>query len=131
MRGYVELIDFMRELGDGIQDHLPEDQRNSKKPLEVIVSDWVDGKSFLEIRSLRGDILTYIKKYNAGDHSVDQILSDFDLVFIPERFGCEESILLAKVVLMIDGRVVEKRRSVLNDLCSWLAVKLNQLFACK
>jgi hypothetical protein len=34
MRGYMELIDFMRDLGDGILDHLPEDQR-----LEILTTE--------------------------------------------------------------------------------------------
>ena len=52
MRGYMQFLDFMRELGDGIQDHLPEEQRTSVLTLDEVVTNWVDGKTCLEIRSL-------------------------------------------------------------------------------
>jgi|ERR1700712_3197119 len=126
MRGYMELIDFMRDLGDGIQDHLPEEQRTSQLSLEKIVEEWVDKKSYFAIRSLEKDIVSYVKKYNAGDYAVDQIFSDFDLVFIPERFGCEESVLLEKVLLLMAMRVHSKNRTPLNDFYIWLSAKFKR-----
>lgn len=62
MRGYNQLIDFMRELGDGIQDHLPEAQRTSVLTLDEIVTRWFYGKTYLEIRSLEKDIVSFVKK---------------------------------------------------------------------
>lgn len=97
MRSYMELIYFMRDLGDGVQDHLPEEQRIAQLSLEEIVAQWVDNKSYLAIRSLEKDISSYIKKSSVGDLSVDQIFFDFDLLFIPERFGCEEPELLGGI----------------------------------
>ena len=124
MRSYMELIYFMRELGDGIQDHLPEEQRTAQLPLKTIVYEWVDSNSYLAIRSLQKDISSYIKKSSVGDFSVDQIFFDFDLLFIPERFGCEEPELLGEVLLMLKARVVDRKRSVLKDLAAWLRSKL-------
>ncbi|RJX81515.1 hypothetical protein [Pseudomonas sp. LS-2] len=124
MRSYMELIYFLRDLGDGIQDHLPEELRTGQLPLNVIVDQWVDKKTYFAIRSLEKDILSYIEKYKVGDFSVDQILFDFDLLFIPERFGCEEPELLGEVLLMLKARVVDRKRSVLKDLAAWLRSKL-------
>lgn len=124
MRSYMELIYFLRDLGDGIQDHLPEELRTGQLPLNVIVDQWVDKKTYFAIRSLEKDILSYIDKYKVGDFSVDQILFDFDLLFIPERFGCEEPELLGEVLLMLKARVVDRKRSVLKDLAAWLRSKL-------
>lgn len=73
MRSYMELIYFLRDLGDGIQDHLPEELRTGQLPLNVIVDQWVDKKTYFAIRSLEKDILSYIEKYKVGDFSVDQI----------------------------------------------------------
>jgi hypothetical protein len=120
----MELIYFLRDLGDGIQDHLPEELRTGQLPLNVIVDQWVDKKTYFAIRSLEKDILSYIEKYKVGDFSVDQILFDFDLLFIPERFGCEEPELLGEVLLMLKARVVDRKRSVLKDLAAWLRSKL-------
>lgn len=120
----MELIYFMRDLGDGVQDHLPEEQRIAQLSLEAIVAKWVDNKSCLAIRSLEKDISSYIKKSSAGDLSVDQIFFDFDLLFIPERFGCEEPELLGEVLLMLKARVVDTNRSVLNDFSAWLRSKI-------
>lgn len=124
MRSYMELIYFLRDLGDGIQDHLPEELRTGQLPLNVIVDQWVDKKTYFAIRSLEKDILSYIEKHKVGDFSVDQILFDFDLLFIPERFGCEEPELLGEVLLMLKARVVDRKRSVLKDLAAWLRSKL-------
>ncbi len=66
MRSYMELIYFMRELGDGIRDHLPEEQRTAQLSLDQIVAQWVDNKSCLAIRSLEKDISSYIKKSSGG-----------------------------------------------------------------
>ena len=124
MRSYMELIYFMRDLGDGVQDHLPEEQRIAQLSLEEIVAQWVDNKSYLAIRSLEKDISSYIKKSSVGDLSVDQIFFDFDLLFIPERFGCEEPELLGEVLLILKARVVNTNRSVLKDFSAWLRSKI-------
>jgi hypothetical protein len=120
----MELIYFMRDLGDGVQDHLPEEQRIAQLSLEEIVAQWVDKKSCLAIRSLEKDISSYIKKSSVGDLSVDQIFFDFDLLFIPERFGCEEPELLGEVLLILKARVVNTNRSVLKDFSAWLRSKI-------
>lgn len=125
MRSYMELIYFMRDLGDGVQDHLPEEQRIAQLSLEEIVAQWVDNKSYLAIRSLEKDISSYIKKSSVGDLSVDQIFFDFDLLFIPERFGCEEPELLGEVLLILKARVVTTNRSVLKDFSAWLRSKIS------
>lgn len=75
MRGYMQFLDFMRELGDGIQDHLPEEQRTSVLTLDEVVTNWVDGKTCLEIRSLEKDIASFLKKDQAEDYSVYELLS--------------------------------------------------------
>lgn len=123
MRGYMQLLDFMRELGDGIQDHLPEEQRTSVLTLDEIVTSWVDGKTYLQIRSLEKDIASFLKKDKAEDYSVYEILSWYDLLFIHERFGCEEPELLITVLPMIKRRVVEGKRSIFDDFKRWLTRK--------
>lgn len=124
MRSYVELIHFMKALGDGVQDHLPQEQRTAQLPLAQIVNEWVDAKSWVAIRSLEKDISSYIKKVSVGDFSVDQIFFDYDLLFIPERFGCEDPELLGEVSLMLRARVIDTNRSLLNDLGGWLRLRL-------
>lgn len=123
MRGYMQFLDFMRELGDGIQDHLPEEQRTSVLTLDEVVTNWVDGKTCLEIRSLEKDIASFLKKDQAEDYSVYELLSWYDLLFIPERFGCEEPEVLITVLPMIKKRVVEGKRSILDDFKRWLTRK--------
>ena len=119
----MELIHFVKALGDGVQDHLPEVQRTAQVPLAEVVNKWVDAKSWVAIRSLEKDISSYIKKVGMGDFSVDRIFFDFDLLFIPERFGCEEPVLLGEVLLMLRGRVVDTERSLFSDLGGWLRSK--------
>ena len=60
MRSYRQLFSFMCDLGDGIQDHLPEEMRTEQLGLEEIVCLWVDNKSYLEIRSLKKDMAAAI-----------------------------------------------------------------------
>lgn len=124
MRNYMELIYFMRDLGDGVQDHLPEELRTGQLSLNEIVDQWVDRKTCFAIRTLEKDMMSYIEKYRVGDFSVDEILFDFDLLFIPERFGCDESELFGRVLPLLKARVVGTRRSVLRDLVAWVGLKL-------
>jgi hypothetical protein len=42
MRSYHQLFSFMCDLGDGIQDHLPEEMRTEQLAVEEIVNLWVD-----------------------------------------------------------------------------------------
>lgn len=123
MRGYNQLIDFMRELGDGIQDHLPEAQRTPVLTLDEIVTRWAGGKTYLEIRSLEKDIVSFVKKDAAKNYSVYEILSWYDLIFIPERFGCEELELLLTALAMIERRVAEDQRSIFDDFKRWMRHK--------
>ncbi|WP_268799799.1 hypothetical protein [Pseudomonas huanghezhanensis] len=120
MRGYGELLDFMRDLSDGVQEYLPEELRTAQLSLNEIVDQWITGKSYLAIRSLQKDIASYVKKSNAGDFSVDELFFISDLVFTEEMFGCEEAVLLTKVLEMLKLRVEERRLSVLTDIQRWL-----------
>ncbi|WP_254152242.1 hypothetical protein [Pseudomonas syringae] len=86
----------MKALGDGILDHLPEDQRAGQLSVEEIIEQWMSSKSYRSSLSLRKDIVTYIRLQESGDFSVDEILSWYDLCFIPERLGVEEHVFLAE-----------------------------------
>lgn len=123
MRGYVQLVDFLRELSDGIQDHLPEDQRTTILSLDEVVTLWVRRKSRVAIRSLEKDIASFVEKDEANDDSVYEILFWYDLLFIPERFGCEEPELLLVVLSMIKQRASEESRSVADDVWRWMKRK--------
>lgn len=105
MRGYMELIDFMKSLGDGILDHLPEDQRTGQFTIEGIIEQWMANKSYLSALSLRKDVTTYMKLQQSGNFEVDEVLSWYDLCFIPERFGVEEHIFLASILGLIDSHI--------------------------
>ena len=56
MRGYMQLVDFMQDLGDGILDHLPEELRVGVLSVEEIVNLWMHRKSYFQALSLRRDI---------------------------------------------------------------------------
>ncbi|SET65819.1 hypothetical protein [Pseudomonas graminis] len=120
MRGYTQLIDFMQDLGDGILDHLPEEQRVAILSVEDIVELWMQRKSYLQALSLKKDIVTYAKLDEAGDYSVDQLLDDFDLCFIPERFGCEDHIFLTGILDLINLHIEKKRQGMLVKYFGWL-----------
>lgn len=123
MRGYMQLIDFMRELGDGILDHLPEEQRVGVLSVEEIVSAWMHRKSYFQAVSLRKDIISYAKLYEAGDYSVDEIFDDFDVCFIPERFGCEEHVFLTGLLGLIDYFIETKRRDFRSRYLGWMGYR--------
>lgn len=123
MRGYMQLIDFMRELGDGILDHLPEEQRIGILDTEKIVENWMLRKSYLQALSLKKDITTYADLYKTGDYAVDEILADYDLCFIPERFGVEEHIFLTSILGLIDFHIEKKRKAFLMKYFGWLPYK--------
>jgi hypothetical protein len=125
MRGYMELVDFMGDVSEGIQDHLPEDQRCCQRSLDDIVESWVGGKKYWAIKSLEKDLESYGKKHSAGDYSVDEILSYYDLLFIWDRFGCEEVEWLNQVLAMIRRVVRDKKRSYFNDARLWIGGKLS------
>ncbi|MFK3940924.1 hypothetical protein ACI2KC_04455 [Pseudomonas monteilii] len=112
MRGYTELVDFMKALGDGILDYLPEDQRVGQLSVEEIVEQWMLGKSYCAARSLRKDVEKYIKLQRAGDFSVDEILSWYDLCFIPERFGVEEHVFFSSILNLIETEVGKKKKQL-------------------
>lgn len=123
MRGYLKLLNFMGEISEGIQDHLPEDQRCCQQSLSEIVERWVGENKYWAIRSLEKDLESYIKKHSAGDYSVDNLLSDYDLLFIWDRFDREEVEWLAEVLAMIRRLVIEKKRSYFNDARAWMGIK--------
>jgi len=110
----------MGDLSEVMQDHLPEELRAAPLTLDEIVDRWVARKSYLAIRSLEKDILSYAKKFAAGDYSVDELLELEDLLFIPERFGCDGPELLLLALLIIKKRMAVQRRSVLDDIRRWL-----------
>ena len=53
MRGYMQLIDFMQGLGDGILDHLPEELRVGVLSVEEIVNLWMQRKSYFQALSFK------------------------------------------------------------------------------
>lgn len=110
MRGYMELISFMKELSDGILDHLPEEQRVGQLTVEEVIEKWMSSKSYCSSLSLRKDIETYISLQKSGDFSVDEILSWYDLCFIPERFGVDEHVFFSDVLKSINFHMEEKDR---------------------
>ncbi|OQR32536.1 hypothetical protein BWR59_11245 [Pseudomonas sp. Bc-h] len=120
MRSYRQLYSFMCDLGDGIQDHLPEEVRTEQLSVEGVVILWVDKKSYLAIRSLKKDMMAYLKKCDEMDYSLDAIFPyDDNLLFVLERFGYEESVLFSQVLPMIQQREAETHRSLLADLVKW------------
>lgn len=123
MRGYMQLIDFMQDLGDGILDQLPEELRVGVLSVEEIVKLWMQRKSYFQALSLRRDIISYAKLYEAGDYSVDEVFDDFDLCFIPERFGCEEHVFLIGLLGLIDFHIEKKRRGLLLTYFGWMGYR--------
>lgn len=75
MRGYMELIDFMKSLGDGILDYLPEDPKTGQLTIKEIIEQWMAKKSYFSALSLRRDVTTYIKLQRSGNSEADEILS--------------------------------------------------------
>lgn len=116
------LLDFMGAMSEGIQAHLPEGQRNALLTVDEVVARWVDAKNYWAISSLEFDLKSYIKKHGQGDYSVDQILSDYDLLFIWDRFEVEEIEWLAEVLAKVRNHVAMTRRSYFNDVWMWISV---------
>jgi hypothetical protein len=123
MRGYMELIDFMKHLADGVLDYLPEDQRVGQLTVDQVIEEWMKGKSYFAARSLRNDLKSYISLYKSGDYSVDEILSWYDLSFIPERFGCEEWELFTSILCSIDAHIERKRKDLFIKGFGWLGFR--------
>ncbi|WP_268797457.1 hypothetical protein [Pseudomonas huanghezhanensis] len=123
MRGYMELVDFMKELGDGILDYLPEDQRDGQLTTEEIIEQWMSKKPYCAALSLRKDISTYIKLQKSGNLSVDEILSWYDLCFIPERFGVEEYIFFTGILDSIDFHIKRKRKVFFVKYFGWIGYR--------
>ncbi|MEE4575046.1 hypothetical protein V2L07_19910 [Pseudomonas alliivorans] len=113
----------MKELSDGILDHLPEDQRVGQLTVEEIIEKWMSNKSYCSSRSLRKDIETYIKLQKSGDFSVDEILSWYDLCFIPERFGVDEHVFFSGILKSIDFHIEKKKKAFFVRFFSWAGCK--------
>ncbi len=120
MRSYMQLIDFMKSLADGILDYLPGDQRAGQLTIEEIIERWMAEKSYFSALSLRKDITTYIKLQKTGNFQVDEILSWYDLCFIPDRFGVEEHTFLTSILGSIDDHIKKKRKTSIAKYCGWL-----------
>lgn len=120
MRGYTELLDFLGALSDGLLDHLPEDQRVGQLTVEEIVARWMRNKSYFAAISLRKNILTYESLVESGDYSVDQLLSDFDLDFVYDRFGCHVNVYLMGILSLIDFYIEKKKKDLLAKWFGWL-----------
>ncbi|MFJ4068366.1 hypothetical protein ACIPW4_24110 [Pseudomonas sp. NPDC089996] len=120
MRGYMELVDFMKALGDGLLVYLPDDQRVGQLSVEEIIEQWMAKKSYFSARALRKDIAIYIALQKSGDFTVDEILSWYDLSFIPERFGVEENVFFTRILGLIESHVAKKKKALLAKCCVWL-----------
>ena len=123
MRGYMELVDFMKSLGDGILDYLPENQRHGQLTVEEIVQGWMKGKSYFAAVSLKKDMVSYIKLHNAGDYSVDEILFWYDLCFIFERFGVDEHVFFAAILHLIDAHIELKKKALFVKYFGWASYR--------
>lgn len=120
-RSYGELIDFMKALGDGVLDYLPEDQRGDCLTIEEIVEQWMSGKSYWAARSLKADMVCYIRLYRSGDYSVDEVLFWYDLCFIPERFGVEEHVFFERMLGLIGAGIEKKKRACFDTYIGFLS----------
>jgi hypothetical protein len=80
-------------------------------------------KSYFAARSLRNDLKSYIKLNMSGDYSVDEILSWYDLSFIPERFGCEEWELFTSILCSIGAHIERKRKDLFIKGFGWLGFR--------
>ena len=123
MRGYMQLVDFMKELGDGILDYLPEDQRTEQLSVEGVIEQWMAKKSYFSALALKKDIATYIELQKSGNLTVDEILSWYDLSFIPERFGVEENIFFTGILGTIDSHIAKKKKALLTHFFGWLGYR--------
>ncbi|NAS98381.1 hypothetical protein CU665_04585 [Pseudomonas syringae pv. actinidifoliorum] len=123
MRGYMELVDFMKALGDGILDYLPEDQRVGQLTVEEIIERWMSNKSYCSACRLKNDVVNYIKLQSSGDLSVDEILSWYDLCFISERFGVEEHIFFTGILKSIDVHIETKRKAIFVKCFGWIGYR--------
>lgn len=123
MREYMELIDFLKEVGDGILDHLPEKERVNILTAEEIIKQWMQRKTYLQALSLRKDIVSYTKLHERADYSVDEVFADFDVCFIPERFGVDEPTFLTGILGSIDAHIKEKEKALLVKYFGWLGYK--------
>lgn len=120
MRRYTELLHFLVELSDGLLDHLPEEQRIGQLTVAEIVARWMANKSYFAAVSLRKDIVTYADLSRSGDYSVDQLLSDMDLDFVSDRFGCDVDVYLSGILGLIDFHTEKKRKDLLLKYIGWL-----------
>lgn len=123
MREFTQLIDFMKDLGVGVLDHLPEEQRIKILSVEEIVDLWMQQKSYLQALSLRKDITSYVRLVAVEDDSVDQLFADFDLCFIQDRFGCEDEVFLTGLLDLINLHIETKRQGILTKYLGWLGYR--------
>ncbi|WP_227449367.1 hypothetical protein [Pseudomonas syringae] len=113
----------MKALSDGLLDYLPEDQRAGQLTVEEVIGQWMSSKSYYSSLSLRKDIVTYIRLQKSDDFSVDEILSWYDLCFIPERFGVEEHVFFSGILKSIDSHIEKKKKSFFAKYFSWAGCK--------
>ncbi|MCR8721559.1 hypothetical protein NVV30_23045 [Pseudomonas syringae] len=123
MREYNSLIKFMLDLGTAIQDYLPEDQRASPMSLIEFLEAWTGNKSYNEICMLRSDIRSYLRKHAQGDYSVDELFLYYDIGFVEERFGCEDSELLAQILGLLEVHIESRRKKALKKYFGWAGFK--------
>ncbi|KPZ12963.1 hypothetical protein [Pseudomonas syringae group genomosp. 3] len=123
MREYNSLISFMLDLGTAIQDYLPEDQRASPMSLIEFLEAWAGKKSYYEICMLRSDIRSYLRKHTQGDYSVDELFFYYDIGFVEERFGCEDSEFLSQILGMIEVHIESRRKKALKKYVGWIGFK--------
>lgn len=123
MRQYNSLIKFLLELGTAIQDYLPEDQRTSPMSLTEFLEFWTGKKSCYEVGTLRSDIKSYLRKHAQGDYSVDELFFYYDIGFVEERFGCEDSELLAQILGVLDVHIELRKKKALKKYLGWFGFK--------
>jgi hypothetical protein len=123
MRQYNSLIQFLLELGTAIQDYLPKDQRTSPMSLTGFVEFWTGKNYYYKVCVLRSDIKSYLRKHAQGDYSVDELFFYYDIGFVEERFGCEDSELLSQILGMLDVHIESRRKKALKKYLGWVGYK--------
>lgn len=102
---YNTLIDFMYEVGNGVGEFLPDEQKAGLVPLALadIVRQYVSARNGLNIFLLKWEIKRYISTHMTSEGLVYGDPFDEELSFAEDYFEGDLLVFLTRVLQLLDS----------------------------
>ena len=116
---YGLITDFIYEVGDGVGEFLPDDEKTLFSPLTLdqIVKEYIDERNLLNVFFLKRQIKHYIKNHMTPE-GLEYVHPPFgqDTSFVEDYFEGDLYTFLTQVLTLLDVELKARRRNIFSRL---------------